>query len=218
MSQTLAVVAKDMQLLWRERAGWISAAIFAATMVMTFSFAMELATGNVQALVPGVLWTTFLFAGIVASGQSFGHEVDLGTMDAVLLAPVPREALYLGKALANLAALLFVEAVAVVLATMLFDVSLLNLQFAAITLLGTVGYVALVTLLSTLGNRTRARTVLMPVLTLPLLVPLLIAAVRASAVAIGVAEETAPWLVLLAVFSTWTAAGGLLLFPSLVEQ
>lgn len=218
MNQTLAIIAKDLRLLWRERAGWISAAVFAASMVMTFSFAMDLATGDVDALVPGVLWTTFLFAGIVASEHSFGQEVEDGTMDAVLLAPVPREALYLGKAIANLAALLVVEAAVLLLATTLFGVSLLNAQFGAITLVGTVGFVALVTLLSTLGHRTRSRAILMPVLTLPLLVPLLIAAVRASAAATGATEETAPWFLLLLVFALWTTVGGVLLFPSLVEQ
>ena len=87
-----------------------------------------------------------------------------------------------------------------------------------IVLLGTVGYVSLVTVLATLGSRVRARGVLMPVLALPLLVPLLIAAVRATGGALGEPTGDAPWLLLLAVFAVWAAAGSALLFPLAVER
>ena len=217
MIETWAVLAKDLRLLWRQRTGWVSAGAFAAITVITFSFAFDLATGDVRPLIPGVLWVTFLFAGVIASSHSFAEEVEQGTFEAMLLAPAPRTALFAGKALANLVALLAIEVAVLVFATVLFNTNLLTPRLLAVTLVGTVGYVALSTLLSTLGT-VRARAVLLPVLTLPLLVPLLIAAVRASGEALNASSDGAPWLLLLVVFSFWSAVGSALLFPLVVEQ
>ena len=120
MNATFAVLLKDLRLLWRHRAGWLSAATFAMISVLTYSFAFDLATGDVRPLLPGVLWVTFLFAGIVASGRSFSAEAEQGTFDALLVAPVPRSALYAAKVLSNLLALLLIEMAILVLATILF--------------------------------------------------------------------------------------------------
>ena len=218
MSAALAVLSKDLRLLWRQRAGWLSAATFAAISVLTYSFAFDLATGDVRPLLPGVLWVTFLFAGIVASGRSFAAEVEQGTFDALLVAPVSRTALYMAKVLSNLLALLLIEVAVLVLATILFNTLLLTPELIAIMALGTVGYVSLTTLLSTLGSRVRSREVLIPVLALPLLVPLLIASVRATGAALDLPSGSAPWLLLLAVFTAWTALGSALLFPLVADQ
>ena len=218
MDGVLAVVGKDLRLLWRQRSGWLSAATFAAVSVLTYSFALDLATADVRPLLPGVLWVTFLFAGILASTHSFAQEAEQGTFDAMLLAPVSRSALYAAKVTSNLLALLLIEATVLLLATILFDTSLLSLELALIVFVGTLGYVSLTTLLSTLGSRVRSRAVLMPVLALPLLVPLLIAAVRATGGALGAPNGSAPWLLLLVVFTLWATLGSALLFPLAVER
>ncbi len=218
MSAALAVLGKDLRLLWRQRAGWASAAAFAAISVLTYSFALDLASGEVRPLLPGVLWVTFLFAGVVASGRSFAAEAEQGTFDALLLAPAPRTALYAAKAGSNLAALLLIELAVLLLATILFGVPLLTPELLAIMALGTLGYVSLTTLLSTLGARARSRELLLPVLALPLLVPLLIACVRATGAALGLPQGDAPWLLLLAVFTAWSALGSALLFPLVAER
>ena len=129
-----------------------------------------------------------------------------------------RTALYVAKVVSNLLALLLIELAVLLLATILFNTSLLTLELIAIMALGTVGYVSLTTLLSTLGSRVRSREVLIPVLALPLLVPLLIAAVRATGAALDLPSGSAPWLLLLAVFTAWSAVGSALLFPLVADQ
>ena len=218
MSATWAVVAKDLRLLWRQRTGWLSAGAFAAISILIYSFALDLATADVRPLLPGVLWATFLFAGVIASGQSFAQEAEQGTLDALLLAPIPRTALYAGKAVSNLIALLLIEVAVLLLATILFNEPLLTVELAVITLVGTIGYVSLTTLLATLGGGVRSRAMLLPVLSLPLLVPLLIAAVRATGGALGEPAGSAPWMLLLSVFAVWSTLGGALLFPLVVER
>lgn len=213
-----AVVAKDLRLAWRSRGAWLSAAAFATLAVLTYSFAFDLATGDVRPLLPGVLWTTFLFAGVFAAGQSFQQEHEDGTFEVMLVAPVPVTALFLGKLVANVIALLIIEFAQLLLATILFDVGLLTPELLGIVVVGTVGYVSLTTLLSTMGGHVRGRSVLLPVLALPLLVPLLIGAVRATSAALGLEAGTGPWLLLLGVFALWSTLAGLLLFPMAAEQ
>lgn len=218
MNAALVVVRKDLRLLWRHRSGWLSAATFATMSVLTYSFALDLVTDDVRPLLPGVLWVTFLFAGIIACSRSFADEVEQGTFDAMLLAPVPRTALYLGKVLSNLVALLSIELAVMLMATILFNTTLFTAELVLIVVVGTVGYVSLTTLLATLGSRVRSREVLLPVLALPLLVPLLIAGVRATSGALDLPNGDGPWLLLLGVFMVWSAVGSALLFPLVVEQ
>ncbi len=214
----MAVLRKDLQLAWRDRSGWLSAFAFAAVSLLVYSFAFDLVATDVRPLLPGVLWTTFLFVGIFANGQSFQRESDAGTFDAMLVAPVSPATIYLGKVLTNLVSLFLIELALLVLATMLFDTALLTAELVLVVAIGTTGYVSLTTLLSTLGSRARARAVLLPVLALPLLVPLLIAGVRASGGALGEPVGSAPWLLLLVVFAMWSTVGGALLFPLAVER
>ena len=218
MSPALAVFRKDLQLAWRDRSGWLSALAFATISVLVYSFAFDLATADIRPLLPGVLWTTFLFSGIFATSQSFQRESETGTFDAMLVAPVSPSAIYVGKLLSNLLSLLLVELALLVLATILFDTPLLTGELVLVVVVGTVGYVSLTTLLSTLGSRARARAVLLPVLALPLLVPLLIASVRATGAALGDPIGSAPWLLLLVIFALWSAIGGALLFPVVSER
>ena len=218
MNAGLAVIMKDLRLAWRDRAGWTTAGAFAMIAVLVYSFAFDLAVGDPRPLLPGVLWTTFLFAGVFASGPTVQRETDEGTFDALLLAPVPPTVIYLGKAIANLIALLVIEFAVLAVATILFGIALLTATIVGIVIVGTAGFVSLTTLLSTLGASTRARGMLLPVLALPLLIPLLLAAVRATGAALDIEPEAAPWSLLLGVFALWSALIATILFPLAVER
>ncbi len=218
LDATRAVLGKDLRLLWRRRASWLAAATFATLSVLTYAFAFDLVTDDVRPLLPGVLWVTFLFAGVVALGRAFADEAEQGTLDALLLAPVPRTTLYVGKLVAYFCALLAIDVAMLALATVLFNVGLLTPELLLLTTLGAAGYVSLTLLLATLGSRVRSREVLLPVLALPLLMPLLIGGVRATGAALDLPHGDAPWLLLLVVFTAWSAAGSALLFPLAVER
>ena len=213
-----AVIMKDLRLAWRDRAGWASAGAFATIAVLTYSFAFDLATGDIRPLLPGVLWTTFLFAGIFAGGQSFARESEEGTFDALLLSPVSPTVVYLGKAIANIIAMLVIEFAQLLLGTILFDTNLVSPELLVIVFIGTVGAVSLTTLLSTMSASMRGRAMLLPVMALPLMIPLLIGAVRATAASLDLEAGTAPWTLLLGVFALWSALLSVLLFPMAVER
>ena len=102
--------------------------------------------------------------------------------------------------------------------TLFFRILFTAVALVLIRTIGTIGHVCLTTLLSTLGSSVRSREVLMPVLALPLLVPLLIAGVRATSGALDLPNDGAPWLLLLGVFTVWSALGSTLLFPLMSER
>ena len=167
-------------------------------------------------LLPGVLWTTFLFAGVFAAGAGFQREAEEGTFDALLLSPVSPTVVFLGKLISNLIALVVIEFALLIATTILFDEPLLTPELVAIVMLGTVGYASLTTLLGTLGSGPRTRAVLLPVMAL--LVPMLIAAVRATGDTLGLFGGDAPWILLLGVFTLWSTLTAVILFPLAVER
>jgi hypothetical protein len=120
----LAVAAKDIRLELRSRTALLSAVVFAALVLVVFNFARDPTAISAMDLAPSVLWVTFAFGAVVALNRAFTVERENAALDGMLLAPLPRSALYLGKLLANLAFVFVVEAVTLPLFVLFFNVSL----------------------------------------------------------------------------------------------
>ncbi len=110
-----AVAWKDLRAEIRSRELINSMILFTLMTVMVFSLALELDREARETTVAGVLWVTVIFAGILGLGRSLASEKDRGSLDALLLAPVERSALFFGKMIGNL---LFVLVIAGVLLIM----------------------------------------------------------------------------------------------------
>ena len=105
------VARKDLAVELRTKSAFLSVLVFALLGLVIFFFAWDPTAVPAMDLAPGVLWVTFTFAGLLGLHRSFGVEMQDRGIDALLVAPVDREAIYLGKALANT---IFVTAVLVV--------------------------------------------------------------------------------------------------------
>ena len=101
-------------------------------------------------------------------------------MDGLLLAPVDRTAIYFGKAISNLAFMLVVEAIVLPVYSVLYGSNLFRVDLLGVILLGSIGYIAIGTLLSTMSAQTRTREILLPILHYPIVLPVLLASVKAS--------------------------------------
>ena len=99
----LAIAGKDIRAELRSRTALLSAVVFAALVLVVFNFARDPTALAAVDLAPSVLWVTFALAAMVALNRAFTIERENGALDGLLLAPVPREALFAGKLLANLA-------------------------------------------------------------------------------------------------------------------
>jgi heme exporter protein B len=194
--------------------------VFALLVILIFNFALELdirARANVTA---GVLWVTFAFAGTLGLNRSMAVEKDRGCLDGLLLAPVDRSAIYFGKVIGNLIFMFIVEAIVLPIYTVLYNINLFRPGLLLVILLGSIGYVAVGTVLSTMAVQARTRDILLPILLFPLAIPVLIAAVKASNGFLQNLEmvEIQPWLNLLLVYDIIFFAIAFMFFDYVVEE
>jgi heme exporter protein B len=200
----LAIAGKDIRAELRSRTALLSALVFAALVLVVFNFARDPTILGATDLAPSVLWVTFALAAMVALNRAFHIERENGALDGLLLAPVSREALFLGKLLANLAFVGTVELVTLPLFTLFFNVSLGPVLpgILGVTVLATIGFVAVGTIFSAMAVRTRFAELMLPVLLLPFMVPPIMGAVQVTSrlLAGRPLSEMWGWLRLLALY------------------
>ncbi|MBA4158449.1 MAG: heme exporter protein CcmB [Gemmatimonadetes bacterium] len=181
LAQVATIAEKDLRLEFRSRERLLTMVTFAALVAVIFSFALD-PTVRARSILGAMLWVTVLFAGTLGLGRSFAVEREQETLTGVLLAPVNRGALYLGKFLANLVILLLVELVIFPVYALFFQASFAGsyLGLTAVVVLATIGFIALGTLFSAMTAHTRLGDTLLPILLLPLMIPVVIFAAGAT--------------------------------------
>ncbi len=215
-----AIVWKDLVAELRSRELLTAMLVFALLVILIFNFALELDAVTRRAATPGILWATFAFAGTLGLNRSMALEKDRGCLDGLLLAPVDRSAIYFGKLVSNLAFMLIVEAVVLPVYSLLYSTNLFNPGLIAVILLGSVGYIAVGTLLSAMAVQTRTRDVMLPILLFPVVLPILIAAVKASSGFLQgtTLPEIMPYINLLIVYDVIFTAFAYMVFDYIVEE
>ncbi len=215
-----AVVRKDLAAEWRSRELLTAMLVFALLVILIFNFALELDASARASVTSGVLWVTFAFAGTLGLNRSMATEKDRGCLDGLLLAPVDRSAIYFGKAIGNLVFMFVVELIVLPVYSVLYNINLFHPGLLLVVLLGSIGYVAVGTLLSTMAVQARTRDILLPILLFPLVVPVLIAAVKASGGFLqGFAwAEIQAWINLLIVYDVIFIAVAFMFFDYVVEE
>jgi heme exporter protein B len=181
IGQVAAIAGKDLRLEFRSRERLLTMVTFAALVAIVFSFALD-PTVRARTLLGAMLWVTILFAGTLGLGRSFTLEREQEALTGVLLTPVSRGALYLGKFLANLVILLLVEAVVFPVYALFFQAEFAGslLGLIGVVVLASVGFMALGTLFSAITAHTRLGETLLPILLLPLMIPVIIFAATAT--------------------------------------
>lgn len=218
----LALAAKDMRLEFRTKTALLSATMFAALVLVIFNFARDPTVVSNIELAPSVLWVTFAFAAVITLNRAFNVERENGAFDGLRLAPVPRGAIYLGKLLANLIFVGLVEAIALPLFVIFFNVDLGGavLGIIGVTVLATIGFVSVGTIFSAMVVRTRFAELMLPVLLLPFMVPPIVAAAQATTRMLGgrPLSELLGWLRLLALYDIVFVVLCTLTFSAVVDE
>jgi heme exporter protein CcmB len=178
---------------------------FAVSAVLVFAFGFVREGRPVEDAAAGILWIAIAFAGTLALGRAFERERQNETLRGLLMTPIDRPALYVGKLTSILLLLLAVEAIVVPLVGLMFQAPLFRhpVLMAGLLVTGTVGFTAVGTLFAAMLLRTRSRDVMLPVLLYPITIPVIIAGVRGTA-ALLQAEANVPvaraWLSMLVFF------------------
>ncbi|MBI4317055.1 MAG: heme exporter protein CcmB [Chloroflexi bacterium] len=220
VNKALAIVWKDVVVELRTKESLTSMFVFALLTIVIFNFAFELRAENTGLLAPGVLWVSFTFAGVLGLTRSFIREKDRGCLEGLMLCPVDRSAIYVGKALGNLVFMLIMEAIALPLFVVFFNLPVLVPSLLLVILLGTVGFAVVGTLFSAISVNTKAREVMLPILFFPIVVPVVIAAVKSTVLVFdgNPLTQIAGWLNLMVVFDAIFLVLSYLSFEFILEE
>ena len=214
------VFRKDIQVEWRGRQGLPVMLVFALMIVFLFNFALQLAPDLQAELASGLLWVSLAFASTLGLNRSISQEQESQALDALLMAPVDRSAVFFGKTLGNWCFTSLVGLVLLPVFSLFYGQNMLRWALVLVMLLGLGAYTSLGTLLSALSIQSRTRDVLLPVLLYPLALPILIAATQASQgiLAGQPLSDLNSWITLLMAGMFLFNAAGLLFFETILEE
>ncbi|MGZ8424097.1 MAG: heme exporter protein CcmB [Candidatus Binatia bacterium] len=222
LRQTYLLLSKDLLIELRRRDSLLTMFFFGTLLLFVFHFAFDLPPDKIAELAPALLWLAFLFTGTLGLAQLFQAERDNHCLDALLLSPLDRGALFLAKTGFNFVLMFVVELVVIPLFWVLFNLSAWNLlpQLFLVTLLGTVGFCVLGTITAAITLRARARELLLPLVLFPLMIPVILATIRCmeSIMTTGGMTAAMPWLRLLTGFDVIFLTIGILIFDWVIES
>ena len=177
----IAIAWKDLRIELHTRQTISIMVMFSLVTVVMFNFALEANLDAVRNVATGLFWATILLAGTLGLNRSLALERENQVIDAVLIAPIERHAIYLGKVISISIFSILLELILVIVFIIFFNKPFWRPQVLLILFLGTVGYIAVGVLVTSMTIQTRTRDVLLPVLLLPLTLPLVLPAATAVA-------------------------------------
>ena len=219
----LLVLRKDVSIEVRSLELVSTTLFFAVSCVLVFAFALVREGSVVADAAAGILWIAIAFSGTLALGRTFERERYAETLRALLLAPTPRAAIYVGKLLGivlllAVAELMLVPLVALLLSAPFFARPLL---LVGLLLAGTIGFASVGTLFAAMLVRSRTRDIMLPILLYPITVPVIIAGVRGTAALLSDQPDEAVavmWIALLLAFDVVFVTLALWTFEPLMTE
>jgi len=216
------IARKDLRIEFRTRSAFFSAVVFSLLAIVIFYFAWDATAVAAIDLAPGVLWVIFTFSGLLGMHRSFGVEQPDRAIDGLIAAPVSRESIFLGKAIASLVFIVAVQVIAIPAVGLFYNLPLsgVALPLAAIALLAAIGLVAVGTLFSAMAVNTRLAELLLPMLALPFFVPIVLPAAQATARLMSgrPVGDAVAWLKLLIAFDIVFVVACTLAYPYTLEE
>ncbi len=218
----LAIAGKDLRIERRNRTALLTAVAFAILVQLVFVFSREPGGVRLALFAPSVLWITLALAGLVVLNRAFLLERENAALEGILLAPVPRVALFWGKWIANAALVGGVFTAAFPIWVLFFNVTPQPALLAvyALGLLVALGFTAAGTLFAAMTARTRYAELLLPVLLLPFLIPPVFAGAQATVRLLAGRPfgELAGWLRILGIYDLVFLLLASFLFPIVVDE
>jgi heme exporter protein CcmB len=219
----LLVLKKDFAIELKTREILYTTLFFAVSCVLIFAVAFVKEGAPIDDAAGGILWIAIAFSGTLALGRAFERERYGETLRALLLAPAPRPAIYVGKLLGIVLLLLAAELLLVPMIALLFRAPMFAEPLLLITLLalGTIGFAAVGTLFAAMLVRARTRDVMLPILLYPITIPVIIAGVRGTGALLQPMPDEAVatmWIGLLASFDAVFVTLALWTFEPLMTE
>ncbi len=214
------LMLKELRLEARNKDVVVGIVLFASLVMSIFAIAIEPTANSAMDVGPGVLWAAVTFAGVIGLNRSASHELDGEAIGTMMMAPISRDLVFVGKTLGIFVFMLISTAILLGIFVLLFNVSVLKLEVALIGSLCALGFAGVGTLFSNLTFRVRAREVLLPMFFLPTVTPLLFAAVRVTSLSAAGEPLSASigWLQLALAYDVVFLVAAALLFGFVLED
>ena len=171
-----ALARKDLLLELRSRDTVPAMLLFVVSALVVFRFSLPADASDLAAT--GLLWIAVVFTALLGLTRAFVPEREQRVMDALVLSPCDRSAIWLGKGVSVVAFLVLAEAIALPAFALFF--APVSWEMLAGFALADLGIAAVGTLLAAMAAVTRARELLLPLLFLPLVIPIVVGGVGAS--------------------------------------
>jgi heme exporter protein B len=222
LQQLGAIVWKDFLVEARTRERALAMASFVVLVGVLFNYALDRSLVRPEDIAAGLIWMTIIFSGVLGVGRTFQLEAEDGAFSGVLMSPIPKDALFLGKVASNYLLVLMMTLLVLGVFALFFDLDFGGRPAlaAAVVALGALGFVALTTLFAALSSATAMGETLLPVLVFPLLLPMI--SFGASATGRLMAgrpfQEVAGNVRILGAFTLIALLAGAVLFRYVVEE
>ena len=217
-----AIAYKDLLYEYRSRETISTMLIFAFLVVVIFNFTFDPGSKYALEAAPGIIWVAFTFSGVLGLNRSFIYEVEKGCIHGLLLTPVDRGAIYLGKMIGNVIFMTVVELLTLPLFAVLFNLNFFGVlpELLLVVGLATLGFAAVGTLFSAIAVNTKTREIMLPILLFPVVIPVILAAVNATGSILDMQgwEKISDWVKILAAFDVMFVALCYVLFEYVVEE
>jgi len=217
-----ALIAKDLKLEFRSPRAFITTGFFAVSTLILFSFAFDPGDPGIIPAFPGILWAALVFPGVIQLNNSFRTEQENDVFSGVLLTPVDRGVLFLGKCASNFILIFLAELLVFAAFIIVFNVrvSMAHLWLLLLFIPVNLAFSSAGTILAGMVSRLPSREVLLPVILFPVLTPVLIIAVNATGEIFSgnVDEVFYGWLKMSAASGVLFCGAGYLLFEYIVED
>jgi heme exporter protein B len=207
---------KDLRLEWRTPDAVIGMLFFSLLVAVVFSLAFDPTAAMSREIAGGVLWVVLLFAATTAVNQSWTRELKNQVLDAQRMCPAPPSALFLGKALANMAFVSLVELVLAPMFAIFYNLHALGQAWLlwVVMPLGTWALVCNGTFFAAVGLRTRNRQMLLPLVLFPVSIPALLGMMQATTAILTGEFEPQLWIRLLIAYNLAFTTACLMLFET----
>jgi heme exporter protein B len=218
--KVIAITWKDALSGMRTKEIIFSVLVFTLLVIVIFNFAFGTSQEMMELVAPGILWVTFAFAGVLSLNRSFIPEKEQDCLEGLMACPASREVIYVGKMLGSLLFMLIIEVIALLIFAFLFNLPVFSPQIITITVLTTIGFVAVGTLFSALAVNTKAREMVLPILFLPIVAPIIISAIKASELALSGEPWSglSSWLQIIGAFDVIFLIVSFLIFAFVIEE
>lgn len=182
MKKIWAIVWKDIITELRTKELFASMFTFSLLMIVIFNFAFDFSVELIPVAAPAILWVSFTFAGVLGLSRSFALEKEGNSILGLLLTPLDRSLIFLGKTIGNMIFVFIVEAIILPIFVLFFNYNLFDnaIPLLLVILLGTIGFVSVGTLFSAMALNTKLREVLLPILLFPIIIPVIFSSVKLS--------------------------------------